>query len=219
MDYKAFKYIFPPRPEVKTSPDKIDDFDNGEYIAQPKYNGSACVVFTNGREVYIYNRHKMQLANCSKEINFKGLAKSKDWYVYAGEYLNKGKFGELQTKEKDKYVIWDCLVWKGEYLVGKTLNERLTLLENIYPCQRAIVTEGGEMEIYEHLCCTEIKGIYKAPTYTKYFKSLYEDLIKVDLYEGLVLKKIDSKLTFGFNEVNNNEWQIKIRKPTKIYNF
>lgn len=217
MKYSKFMFLFPPRPETKTTPENIEIYDNGEYIAQPKYNGSCALIFTNGDELHVYNRHKLQLANY-KEINFKGLAKSKNWFVYAGEYLNKGKLGEMETKEKDKYVIWDCLVWDGEYLVGKTLQERLELLENIYPCKRAMVSGNG-LEMYEHLCCTEIQGVYKAPTYRKYFKTLYEDLIKTDLYEGVVLKKLESKLTFGFNERNNHDWQIKIRKPTKLYNF
>lgn len=219
MQYKDFKYIYPPRPEAKTTPENIEKYDNGEYIANPKYNGTCCIVFTNGSELYVYNRHKSLLDKYSNDIDFKGLAKSKNWFVYAGEYLNKGKNGEMDTKEKDKYIIWDCIVWDGEYLIGKTLHERLTLLENIYPCNRSVVDQNGCLELYEHLCCTEYNGIYKAPAYLKYFSALYEDLIKTDLYEGIVLKKLESKLTFGFNPVNNNDWQIKIRKPTKIYNF
>jgi hypothetical protein len=35
----------------------------------------------------------------------------------------------------------------------------------------------------------------------------------------LVLKKAHSKLNFGFNELNNNDWQVKCRKETKIYKF
>jgi hypothetical protein len=109
------------------------------------------------------------------------------------------------------------LVWNGEYLVGKTLKERLELLEQVYPCKRAVISD--RIEMYEHLCCTEIKGVYKAPTYLNDFSGLYNDLIKTDLYEGVVLKKINSKLTYGLQELNNNEWQIKCRKETKLYNF
>lgn len=219
MLYNKFQYLYPPRPEVKTNPESIDMYDNKEYIAQPKYNGSCCIVFTNGIDLHVFNRHKMQLVNLdSRNVDFKQLAKSRSWYVYAGEYLNKGKIGETGEKEKDKYVIWDCLVWDGEYLIGATLEERLSLLENIYPCQRAKVSNSG-LEIYDHLCCTEFKGIYKSPTYLNGFQVLYNDVIKTDLYEGIVLKKLHSKLTWGFNERNNHEWQIKIRKPTKLYNF
>ena len=39
------------------------------------------------------------------------------------------------------------------------------------------------------------------------------------MYEGLVLKKLESKLDYGFQELNNQTWQVKCRKPTKIYHF
>lgn len=217
MYYNSFKYLYPPRPEFKTCPKELDKYDNGEYYAQPKYNGTCCIVFTNGDELRVYNRHKREM-KYSHAINFRKLAKSPSWYVYAGEYLNKGKAGETGKKERDKFVIWDVLVWDGNYLTGTSLHERLDLLENIYPCSRAMI-RGKEMEIYEHLCCTEIDGIYKAPTYTVYFEPLYRDIAKTDLYEGLVIKKIDSKLQPGFHELNNTDWQIKCRKETKIYNF
>jgi hypothetical protein len=51
------------------------------------------------------------------------------------------------------------------------------------------------------------------------FEKLYQDIVKVDMYEGLVIKKIDSKLTFGFQELNNHDWQVKCRKETKVYKF
>lgn len=218
MKYDQFKYLYPPRPEYKTPPQTLEKYDDGQYIAQPKYNGSACLVFTNGDELHIYNRHKKPLAKFSPFIQFRSLAKSKSWYVYAGEYLNKGKKGEMGYVERDKFVIWDLLVWDGEYLVGETMESRLKQLESIYPCQRAVVTDK-QLEIYEHLCCTEHDGIYKAPSYGGGFDYLYQQLAKTDLYEGLVLKKKDAKLSFGFQEKNNNEWQIKCRKETKLYNF
>lgn len=217
MKYDQFKYLYPPRPEYKTPPSSLETYDTGEYIAQPKYNGSACLVFTNGDELHIYNRHKRPLAKYSPFIHFRELAKTKNWYVYAGEYLNKAKKGEMGDIERDKFVIWDLLVWDGEYLIGKTMEERLMILENIYPCQRAIVSD--KLEMYDHLCCTEHAGIYKAPTYGGGFDILYEELYETELYEGLVLKKKNSKLTYGFQEKNNSDWQIKCRKETKLYNF
>mgnify|MGYP003402582734 FL=1 len=217
MKYSKFMYLFPPRPEVKTKPTELSRYDNGEYIAQPKYNGSCCIVFTNGVEVKVFNRHKELLSNVSSLIDFKRLAKSKEWFAYAGEYLNKGKLGENGEKEVGKFVIWDLLVWNGEYLIGSTLKQRLDLLEQIYPCNRSVVSH--KLEMYEHLCCTEILNIYKAPTYINNFASLYTEIVKTDLYEGLVLKKLNSKLTYGLQELNNTDWQIKCRKETKLYNF
>lgn len=218
VPYLNFNYIYPPRPEFKIPPKDLDTFDTGEYVVQPKYNGTCCIVFTNGTEVYVYNRHKQPMAWYSPEIDFKGLAHSDQWYVYTGEYLNKGKLGESGAKEKDKFIIWDILVWANQYLIGDDLLTRINLLEETYPSQRGKISENG-LEMYEHLCHTNLNGIYKAPTYMNGFSKLFEDISKTDLYEGLVIKKIESKLSYGFQMLNNHDWQIKCRKPTKVYHF
>ena len=218
IPYLNFNYIYPPRPEFKIPPKDLDTFDTGEYVVQPKYNGTCCIVFTNGTEVYVYNRHKSPMAWYCPNIDFKGLAHSDQWYVYTGEYLNKGKLGESGAKEKDKFIIWDILVWANQYLIGDDLLTRINLLEETYPCQRGKIGENG-LEMYEHLCHTNLNGIYKAPSYMNGFSKLFEDISKTDLYEGLVLKKIESKLSYGFQMLNNHDWQIKCRKPTKVYHF
>ena len=218
MLYDSFKYLYPPRPEYKIPAGELAKYDNGKYIAQPKYNGSACMVFTNGSETHIYNRHKQLLHNVSPSIEFAKLAPTSDWYAFAGEYLNKGKLGENGIKERDKYIIWDVIVWKGRHLVGETLEQRLALLEMAYPCNKGMI-HVDKIELYQHICCTAFKGIYKAPVYTENFNALYSSIVKTDLYEGLVLKKIDSKLSFSFQEKNNTDWQVKCRKETKLYSF
>lgn len=223
MKYESFKkngFIFPPRAEYKSPAADLGKYDDGTYFGQPKYNGMALIVFTNGEELHIYNRHKenMPLVAKNSQAEFRKLAQTKNWYVYAGEYLNKGKYGETGIKEKDKFIIWDVLVWDGKYLVGSTLTERLDLLESVFPCKRAVVTDKA-MEVYDHLCCTELAGIYKAPTYTGNFTELYKQIVKTDLYEGFILKKKDSKLEFGLQELNNHDWQLKVRKETKNYSF
>ena len=223
MKYESFKkngFIYPPRAEYKCPAADLEKYDNGQYFGQPKYNGMALIVFTNGEELHLYNRHKenMPLLKNNSPAEFRKLAQTSNWFVYAGEYLNKSKYGETGIKERDKFVIWDVLVWDGKYLIGSTFTERLDLLESVYPCQRAIVTNKA-MEVYDHLCCTDLNGIYKAPTYTGNFNELYQQIIKTDLYEGLVLKKKDSKLEFGTQELNNHSWQIKCRKITKNYAF
>jgi len=219
MKYDKFQYLYPPRPEFKIPPAELDKYDTGDYIAQPKYNGSCCLIFTNGSDLHIYNRHKELLSKPSPDIDFRSLSLTKNkWFVYSGEYLNKGKIGESGEKEKDKFVIWDVLVWDGVYQVGESLAARIKLLEFIYPCQRARIKDN-QLEIYKHLCCTEYNGVYKAPTYKGNFHNLYNELVKTDLYEGLVLKKVNSKLAFGFHPANNTDWQVKCRKETKSYHF
>jgi ATP-dependent DNA ligase len=219
MKYTEYKYLFPPRPIQTTSPDQLQKFDNGIYIAQPKYNGTCCVAFiSKSGEMKIMNRHKGAITSDYSDIDFKGLHSGDGWMVLCGEFLNKNKKGEDGNPFNLKFIIWDILVYDGEYLIGKTLIERLNLLEKLFPCSQMLLIKD-KLKGFAHLCVTKYDGIFKAPTYTQDFVKLYEEIVDTDLYEGLVLKRKDAKLSFGFNEKNNNEWQIKCRKPTKNYDF
>jgi ATP-dependent DNA ligase len=138
--------------------------------------------------------------------------------VLAGEYLNKNQLGENGQDINKSFVIWDILGYEDKWLIGQTTESRLTLLETFFPCNRMIVNSNG-LSAFNHLCCTPHDGIFKSPTYMHSFKTLYDDIEKTPLYEGLVLKKRSSKLEYGFNEANNTSWQLKCRKETKNYKF
>lgn len=219
IPFAEYKYIYPPRPTNRISADEIEKYDNGEYLAQPKYDGTCVNVFISETFLKIMNRHNQEITNpFINEIDYKGLHKVNGFMVISGELLNKNKTGEDEKPFNKKLILWDILVYQNKYLLGQTTGERLYLLEKLFPCQRMQVNAEG-MENYEHICCTGTKGVYKAPTYSKYFKSLYDDLLKTQLFEGIVLKRSDAKLTFGFNEKNNFEHILKCRRETKNYKF
>ena len=218
MDYKEYKYLFPPRPVQTTNNTELHKYDNGEFIAQPKYNGTCCVVFISKDKVRVMNRHKGIITSDYSKIDFKSMNTGDGWMVLCGEFLNKNKKGESGESFNLKFVIWDILVYESNYLIGTTLEYRLSLLDKLFDCSKSIVTNKGIIS-YKHLCVTKYDGVYIAPVYKSGFNELYNDIVDTDLYEGLVLKRKNAKLNFGFNEKNNNEWQIKCRKPTKNYDF
>ena len=226
MEYNSFSYLYPPRPEYKILPDDLNLYEGKGWAAQPKYNGDCLIVFTNGIESYVYNRRK-EVYSKQTNIDFTQLhygeippTKLNTWFVYVGEFINpKKKIGEHGIIEPPKFVIFDILVYAGLYLVGETFWTRLALLEEIFPTNRMQVTSDGSIVSYKHLSFTNLEGIYRAPTYLGNFVNLYEEVSKVDLYEGLVMKKTDAKLLPGYSEKNNDLWQFKCRKSTKIYNF
>ena len=218
MRYEKYSYLFPPRPLQTTKHTELDKYDNGQFIAQPKYNGTCCNVFVSENEIKVMNRHKGEITSSYNSIDLKGLHRGKGWMVLCGEFLNMNKKGEDGKPFNLKFVIWDILVYEGNYLIGSTIEERLSLLENLYPCYTMTVNADGMLS-YKHLCCTKHTNVYKAPSYAGNFKGLYDSIVNTDLYEGLVLKRKDGKLTYGLNENNNNTWQIKCRKPTKNYDF
>ena len=215
--YDEFKYLYPPRPEAAIDPKLLEDVGTG-WIAQPKYNGSCTVLFINGRKEYkIYNRTREELS-LQKPINCTELNDSNKFMVLCGEYLNKNKIGENGKPFNHKFIIWDILVWHGYYLLGQTFEDRLNILHKLFGSTRGVVTANG-MSIFSHLHTTGTEDVFMAPSYIDNFKQLYKEIIQIDLYEGLVLKKAAARLQLGFKEKNNTSWQIKARKETKNYKF
>lgn len=221
MIYDKYMYLYPPRPVQTTKHTELNKYDDGQYIGQPKYNGDCSLAFINESQQILMNRHKEKLKGDYSDIDFRGMYDEicgKGWLVLCGEFLYKSKLGEDGKLFNKKWIIWDILVYRSNYMLGSTTEERLLMLERLLPSKRMSVSADGFLN-YNHVCTTFFKGIYKSPSYEGNFSDLYDDLVKTDVYEGLVLKRKNAKLTLGLNEINNNSWQIKCRKPTKNYSF
>lgn len=213
MNYEVFRYIYPPRPKNAVPDTELDFWDNGSMIAQPKLNGSNCTIYTNGDNFLAYNRHGLHLSNFNlnkdeilqlyKNVN------PKTWMVINGEYLNKSKSDETGSVFNHKLVIFDLLVIDSNYLIGKTFQDRVEILDKLY----------GKNDSEKEYLYSITDNIYRVKSYDKGFKDLYNKLIKIDMIEGLVCKRKTGRLELGTTENNNVKSQIKFRKPTKNYKF
>jgi len=223
MKYTKYLYLYPPRPTQTTHFSTLNRYDDGTYICQPKYNGSCCMVFMSETELIVMNRHNSPITSNYTNIDFRGMYNgigAKGWIVLCGEMLNKNKLGEDGKPFNLKFVIWDILVWDSEYLLRSTFASRMKMLEKIFPCSKMRIGDTPDsIQVLNYVCFTEYKNIYKAPCYDRNFMRLYDNIVGTDLYEGLVLKRADAKLSYGLTEKNNSDWQIKCRKPTKLYQF
>lgn len=213
------EFIYPPRPEVTIPPADLVKFENGEYLGQPKYNGDCTEISFDGGagNFTVWNRHKEMKQGF--KLDMRSAYRGSGRMVLCGEYLSKNQLGEFGQDINRSFVIWDIIVYDNQWLIGTTTEERLELLERLYPCNKSVITAGGKLLSFNHLCCTDMDMIFKAPTYTHGWTELYNEIVQTPLYEGFVLKKRDAKLEFGFTEINNNRWQVKCRKPTKNYQF
>jgi ATP-dependent DNA ligase len=209
--YNNFKYIYPPRPRNAVTPEDLNFWDNGTLIAQPKLNGSNCVIFTNGENFFIMNRHKQRLTN----FKIDNLELSKiyrgdgEWMIINGEYMNKSKSDENGKVFNHKLVIFDILAYNGEYLVGSTFSERVNLLDNIY----------GVVNSEKDYLFSVTDNIYRVKSYNDNFSNIFNKFIEVDMLEGLVMKRANAKLELGATELNNVKSQIKCRKRCKSYKY
>lgn len=209
--YNNFKYIYPPRPKNAIPPEDLDFWDNGSLIAQPKLNGSNCVIFTDGDDFFVMNRHKQRLTNF--KIDNSELSKiyrgNGEWMIINGEYMNKSKNDENGDVFNHKLVIFDILAYNGEYLVGSTFSERINLLNDVY----------GEVDSEKNYLYSITDNIYRVKSYSNGFNEIFNNFIQVDMLEGLVMKRANAKLEIGTSELNNVKSQLKCRKPTKNYKY
>src|SRR3990172_6094895 len=205
MMENEFVYLYPPRPEFAIPPVALGRYDNGKYVAQPKLNGSCCVLEIRPGEVRAYNRHKEVLTGFrlpSIDALYRGTG---GWLVLAGEYMNKGKKGRHGELFNHKFVIFDILTYDGELMAGgPNIKERIGLIEAIYPSQ----------ERYDRCLIEILPDIYRVDSFYCEFEKMYLDLVTVDMYEGLVIKRRDAVLEPLVREKNNTGWQVKCRKPT-----
>ncbi len=208
MKYNKFKYIYPPRPEIKLPPSALEKYSADEYLAQPKLNGSLMQVYTNGKVVVTMNRNKQAIVHTMDVNELKSLHRGKGWMVLCGEYLNKNKKDETNKPWNLKFVIFDIIVYEGTHLLRTTFEERYNILKNLYPDN-----------IVKPLIHGISENCFRVHYVDSDYKTTYDMITKYDIYEGLVLKFKTGKLENGTTSKNNTRTQLKCRKSTKNYAF
>ena len=208
--YNTYSYIYPPRPKNAVPPNNIVKWDNGTMLSQPKINGCNWSIYMNEDHSYIMNRHGQRLTNfqLSKDELSK-LYRGKGWMIINGEYLNKSKRDETGDFFNHKLIIFDILVFNGDYLVGKTFQERIDLLDSLYGCN-----DSDKYYLY-----SISENVYRVKSYYDNFDDIFNKFIKIDVIEGLVCKRKNARLELGVSENNNVKSQIKFRKKCNSYNF
>lgn len=216
LPYTRYSYLYPPRPENAVEPAKAGRYEGEGYVAQPKLDGSSCLVFTDGSETVVMSRHaepfsvqpKLQRDGTLGRLHRGDHGK---WTVLVGELMNKSKTDERGIAFSDRYVIHDVLVLDGVHLVGSTFGERIALLDRMY---------GAEPSDQEELLSTPHKGVYRVRTHDSGFGDLFARLTsKAQMYEGIVLKDATAPLENGARRGNTRAGQAKIRRPVKNYQY
>ena len=212
MRYESYQYIYPPRPSNAIPPKCLPEWDNGAMIAQPKLNGSNCLIFTDGDQVMAMNRHGQRLSNfrIPREEILGALAGARGWTVLNGEYLNKSKADEAGRPFNHRLVLFDILVRDSEYLVGSTFADRVTIMDGMFG------QEPGDKPYLTRIS----DAMQRVRTYRSGFADLFGDLTaRGALIEGLVLKRAGARLETGNTEGNNSRGQVKERVASKNYRF
>ena len=207
IDYRSFQYIYPPRPKNPIPDTDLHIWDSNTMIAQPKINGSNCTIYLDGKDMWVFNRHGQRLSGFSiDKSEIYNLYKGTGWMVLNGEYTNKGKKDHANNPFIDKFCLFDILVKDSQYLVGTTFQQRVELLDELYGKPTDYISPITE-------------NTFRINSYDSDFFNKFNELTKIDMVEGLVLKRKNAKLEVGSTEMNNHKSQVKARKKTKNYKF
>jgi ATP-dependent DNA ligase len=216
MKYESFRYIYPPRPKNAVSPEDLIKWEGMGMTAQLKFNGSNCLVFTNGERIIPMNRHGERITGFTLNTDqIKNLYQSAtnvtgSWMVVNGEWMNKSKLDERGVSFNGNFVIFDILVKDSKYLVGKTFSERIEIMDKAWG-----VDESGDKDYLY----TISDNIWRVKSIDLGFEGYFNKMSDIDMIEGLVLKRKNARLEIGNTENNNIKSQIKSRKKTKNYKY
>jgi hypothetical protein len=209
--YLTYRYLYPPRPKNAISPDDLSFWDNGSLICQPKLNGSNASIYTNGQKIIVMNRHGQRLTNVRvSDSEILSLYRGNGgWMILNCEYMNKSKSDETGQPFNHKFVIFDILCYDGDYLIGKTFEERVNLLDTLY----------DQVDSEKDYLYSISTNVYRVKSYRDGFKEFFDKYTPIDVIEGVVMKRCNAKLEVGSSELNNSKSQIKCRKSTKNYKY
>ncbi|MCB1713173.1 MAG: hypothetical protein KDH96_12085, partial [Candidatus Riesia sp.] len=185
-------YIYPPRPKNKAPIEDIYLYDNGTFLGQPKLNGSCCSIFTNDDKIMKMGRHNNVLTRFDIQNDEIFSVFGYDTNVVVGEYMNKSKMNENGEIFNNKFVIFDQIVKDGDYLIGTTFSNRIDMMMNRYK-------PISETKYLYKLS----DNIYMVKTFDSDLEDLWNEITKIDMYEGLVLKMKNGRLKRGDREDNN----------------
>lgn len=184
-------------------------------IAQYKLNGSRNLVVISPMdkiEFWGRDKHQHRVSGCNYIPSPVLMGKIRDlkyprgkWNVFDSELMH------FKTSNiKNSVLIFDVLVWDGEYLVGRNYTERLEYLSSL------------GMKNYSPLDNLAINGmIWQAESHTfGEWSALWETTLRYDAIEGLVLKRTGpvSRLKKDNGKVvNNDTFMCRVRKPHKNF--
>jgi hypothetical protein len=188
--------LIPPDPKDPLNPksDYINGLEtSGKYVAEQKWNGDNCLIYTTGLE--FWNRHKARLSyQPSPEAREEWERWPKDSIINAELIHNKSK------TIKHLFIVHCIMQWKGELLIGKTWGDSRAILEECL----ATGLSGEQVRI------------------SKVWQSGFWDLFQaadVTTIEGIILKDPMGKLRYSTTPLADVSWMLKIRKPCKKYSF
>lgn len=224
MRFDNFIYFYPEKPVLihrdQALVNELSENDN--YVAEPKYNGTRCVVVCLNGNIEFWTRHGAPVKNMNKSApeyeemvkEIKSNLPAKGHYQFEGE-LRHSKVIGVQFK----LVLWDCLIYDGEYLNKLTYDERRELVLKHFQTPPNASGKVINLDAYR-------RRVSVIEQYTGDFKAIFDEFVSgqrqlgtPEECEGLVIKNRKGKLALGRRTNPDSKWMFKIRKETGRHKF
>ena len=224
MKFPNFIYFYPEKPTlVHRDQELVQEMsDNPDFVAEPKYNGTRCVVVVLNGNVEFWTRHNHPVKNLNHSApeydemvrEIKSTIPAKGHYQFEGE-LRHSKVTGIQYK----IVLWDCLIYNDEYLNKLTYDERRELVKKHF--QRPSDASGKVISILPYL-----KRVKVIDQFVGDFRAIFDEFVagqrelgEYEEFEGLVMKNRKGKLALGRTTNPDSRWMFKIRIETGRHKF
>ncbi len=218
MKIKKFKYFYPEKPVLlQITQDEFTEMSTSpKWVAEPKYNGSRCVVHILDGKVEFWDRHGKTLDFNSNPLYKDG--RDKIIEILLSAFGKVGYFvfdGELRhnkvTGIQNKLVLWDCFIYDHELLNKQP-----------YWVRRSKLVEAGL--VIEDYAIEETEPVSLIKQWKHHFKTVYDEYVAghwghPDEFEGVVLKNVNGKLNLGRVSGSQSNWMFKVRKQTGRHRY
>ena len=239
---KAERYIWPPRPQDAIPRTETEFLKDSDWEAQLKYNDTHIEIkyLPNG-QIELWNRHaeRIRSYHCPdwfmEQIQAVPSILGLQW---PGHYhlLDGGLLDNKHVAIKDTIVIWDILVREGVQLIGSTYGQRYDELFRHAPTTPWVYAHPSHAPIRFGTAITP-NIFFPQMIVWEDWDRIWDDIIAVvnkpftkhepnhpdyechPVIEGLVFKKMNGKLEFGFKEKNNGSWMMRSRVQTGRHRF
>jgi len=213
MKFDKDKYVYPCSPTlIPPGHYLLEKYSNNkEIISELKLNGSRCLLYKiQNNEYEFWSRRGQKLKynpsiDLIEQLNQCGIP---DGSIIDCELLHKKSF-------KNILYFYDVQAWNGYYCLDMNLEERKELLSKLKYSQNIWMAFSFQEDINELFECIKEK---KEHVFLEYCKEKYDENI-LDIIEGLVIKKLNSRFEFGVKSCRQVGWMCKLRLSTKNYSF
>lgn len=211
LPYTKFEYLWPPRTQNKTSPDRLARYEDGNWGAEFKKCGTNNSIYVSPKKQLIARgRKNNEHADWSFSPESGKLFQQvpgRDWWLFNAELLNNKV---ADDNLRDINYIFDVLVADGQYLIGSTYPQRRDLLLDVFkPGLRKAERTHSHWVLNDRT--------WLARSFDTDFVTLWEQAQEYPEDEGLMLKNKRCRLQYGAREKNNTDWLVRCRKPHMNY--